>query len=111
MEGMHAAARRFDLHIPQSRSLKHKRAVIRPILEGLRHRFRVSVAEVDHHDQWQRSAIAVAVVAESEGRLRDLLDATERFVVAAPEVELIEVETGFVESDGVAAFGSFDGEG
>lgn len=99
MERMHAAAVRFDLHVPQSRSLKHKRAVIRPIVDGLRHRFRISVAEVDHHDQWQRSAIAVAVVAESDGRLRELLDAAERFVAAAPDIELIDIETAELVED------------
>ena len=79
----------FDLHVPESRSLKAKRAAIRPIVDGLRHRFRVSVAEVDHQDQWQRAEIAVAVVAESDGRVQHLLDAVERFVAAAPDVELL----------------------
>jgi uncharacterized protein YlxP (DUF503 family) len=96
---VHAAAVRFDLHIPQSRSLKAKRAVIRPIVEGLRHRFRVSAAEVDHHDQWQRAAIAAAVVAQSDSQLREVLAAIERFVVAAPEVELLDVETAWLESE------------
>ena len=73
--------------------MKHKRSVIRPIVDGLRHRFRISVAEVDYQDQWQRSAIAVAVVAESDHRLRELLDAAERFVAGAPEIELLDVET------------------
>ena len=77
---MHAAAMSFDLHVPESRSLKAKRPVIRPIVDGMRHRFRISVAEVDHQDQWQRATIAVAVVAESDGRVRELLDAAERFV-------------------------------
>ena len=70
---MNAAAVRFDLHIPQSRSLKVKRAAIRPIVDGLRHRFRVSVAEVDYQDQWQRTAIAVAVVANTDTQLREIL--------------------------------------
>jgi uncharacterized protein len=89
---MYAAAVRFDLHVPASRSLKAKRAAVRPVVEGLRHRFRVSVAEVDHHDRWQRAAIAVAVVAESPARLQELLDAVERFVAGAPEAELLGVE-------------------
>ncbi len=96
---MHAAALRFDLHVPQSRSLKVKRAAIRPIVDGLRHRFHVSVAEVDYHDQWQRSAIAVAVVGASESHVRDVLASIERFVVAAPAVELIDVETAWLESE------------
>ena len=59
---MHAAAVCFELHVPESRSLKTKRAAIRPIVDGLRHRFKVSVAEVDHQDTWQRAAIGVALV-------------------------------------------------
>jgi len=94
---VHAAAVCFDLHVPESRSLKSKRAAVRPIVEGLRHRFRVSVAEVDHHDQWQRAAIAVAVVAESDGRLRQVLDSVERFVAGAAEVELLDAETAWLE--------------
>jgi hypothetical protein len=77
--------------------LKAKRAAIRPIVDGLRHRFRISVAEVDHQDQWQRAGIAVAVVAESDGRVQELLDAVERFVAAAPDVELLDVETAWLE--------------
>jgi hypothetical protein len=96
---VHAAAVSFDLHIPQSRSLKAQRAAIRPIVDGLRHRFRVSVAEVDHLDQWQRSAIAVAVVAGTESQLRDVLASVERFVAAAPDVELLDVETAWLESE------------
>src|SRR5207249_4128205 len=87
----------FELHVRASRSLKAKRAAIRPIVDGLRHRFRLSVAEVARHDQWQRATIAVAVVGESEGRVRELLDAAERFVAGAPEVELIGSSVGWLE--------------
>jgi uncharacterized protein YlxP (DUF503 family) len=88
---MYAAAVRFDLHVPESRSLKTKRAAIRPIVDGLRHRFKVSVAEVDHHDTWQRCAIGIAVVAESAHHLEEVLAVVERFVANAPEAELIDV--------------------
>ncbi|MDQ1430293.1 MAG: uncharacterized protein QOF40_895, partial [Actinomycetota bacterium] len=94
---VHAAAMSFDLHIPESRSLKAKRAVVRPIIDGLRHRFRISVAEIEHQDQWQRAGIAVAIVAESDGRVQELLDAVERFVDAAPGIELLGCETAWLE--------------
>ncbi len=96
---MHAAAVWYDLHVPASRSLKAKRAVVRPLVDGLRHRFHVSAAEVDHHDQWQRTAIGVAVVAESDRHLRDVLDSVDRFVVGSPEVELIGAETAWLEPE------------
>jgi uncharacterized protein YlxP (DUF503 family) len=95
---VHAAAACFDLHISQSRSLKAKRAAIRPIVDGLRHRFPVSVAEVDYQDQWQRAAIGVAVIAGSERQVREVLASVERFVVAAPDVDLLDIEMAWLES-------------
>ena len=88
--------------MPESRSLKAKRAVLRPIVDGLRHRSKISVAEVDHQDTWQRAAIGVAVVAESDGHLREVLDTVERFVANAPDIELLDVETAWLEVDSVA---------
>jgi uncharacterized protein YlxP (DUF503 family) len=95
---VHAAAVSFDLHVSQSRSLMAKRAAIRPIVDGLRHRFPVSVAEIDHQDQWQRAAIGVAVIGSSEHQVREVLASVERFVDAAPDVDLLDVETAWLES-------------
>ena len=96
---MHVAVLKLDLHIPQSRSLKAKRAVVKPIVEGIRHRWAVAIAEVDHQNQWQRAAIAVAVVAESDGRLRRVLEQVERYVAGAPDVELLDVSTAYLEPE------------
>ena len=96
---VHAAALRFDLHVPESRSLKAKRAAVRPIVDTLRHRFHLSVAEVDHHDLWQRAAIAVAVVAESNHHLEEVLCTIERFVRSSTEVEVLDTATAYLESE------------
>lgn len=96
---MHAAAVCFDLHVPESRSLKAKRAAIRPIVDGLRHRFRVSVAEVDHLDQWQRAAIGVALVSGSSRQLHDVLDSVTRFVEAADGIEVLSEDVSYLERD------------
>jgi uncharacterized protein len=89
---VHVVALRFELHVPMAQSLKEKRAVVRPVVDGLRHRFHVSVAEVDHHDRWQRAAIGVALVAESHRHLEELTDTVDRFVHAAADLEVIDVE-------------------
>ena len=94
---MHAAAVCFDLHVPESRSLKAKRAAIRPIVDGLRHRFRVSVAEVDHLDQWQRAAIGVALVSGSARQLHEVLESVTRFVENADGVEVLAGDVSYLE--------------
>jgi hypothetical protein len=100
---VHAAAMTFDLHVPESRSLKAKRAAIRPVVDGLRHRFHLSVAETGYLDQWQRAEIAVAVVAASDDRVREILDTVERFVATAAGVELLGTEVAWLDADGVLA--------
>jgi uncharacterized protein YlxP (DUF503 family) len=52
-----------ELHLPGVDSLKGKRQVLRSLKDKLRNRFEVAVAEVDHHDIWQRATLAVAYVS------------------------------------------------
>jgi len=89
---------RFDLHLPAVHSLKEKRAVIRPILDGARNRFHVAVAEVDHQDQWQRAGLGMAAVAATVGHIEEVLDRVERFVWSFPEVEVIAAERSWVDA-------------
>jgi uncharacterized protein YlxP (DUF503 family) len=81
---------RFELHIPQARSLKQKRHAIAPLTAMLRQTFHVSVAEVDHHDLWQRSTIAVAVVGADAHHLARVLQQIERRVDAWSEIEVLD---------------------
>jgi uncharacterized protein len=78
--------------LPQSRSLKEKRAVLRPILEGCRNRFGVAAAEVGKQDRWQAAELAMAAVASTPRHVADVLDSVERFVWSFPEVEVISCE-------------------
>ena len=94
---MHVAVLKLDLHIPQSRSLKAKRAVVKPIVEGIRHRWAVAIAEVDHQNQWQRTELGVAVVTGKQGVATEVLDAVERFVWSHPDIEVLAADRTWVD--------------
>lgn len=96
---MHAAALRIDLYLRECRSLKAKRSVVRPIVEGMRRRYRVSVSEVDHQDERQRTTIGVAAVAPSYAHLVDVLDEVERFVWSFPEAEVLHCERRWMQEE------------
>ena len=93
---MHVAVVQLELHIPTSRSLKEKRAVLRPIVEGIRHRFQISVAEVGYQDKWQRALIGMAVVSDSYGHAVEVVDNVERWVWSKPDVEVTRFDTEWV---------------
>jgi len=90
----------LDLHLPQSRSLKAKRAIVRPILDGARHRYSVAAAEVAHQDLWQRAGLGVAAVAESAAHVEEVLDQVERWVWSFPEVEVLAADRRWLDVDG-----------
>jgi uncharacterized protein YlxP (DUF503 family) len=96
---VHAAALRIELYLRGCRSLKAKRAAIRPVIEGLYKRHRVSVAEVGHHDAWHRTTLGVAAVASSPSHLGEILDHVEQFVWSFPEVEVLRIDRLWLEQD------------
>jgi uncharacterized protein YlxP (DUF503 family) len=89
---MLVALARFDLRIPACGSLKEKRHVVKTLSNAIRSTFNVSVAEVDHHDLWQRTALAVAVAAGEGFHAKRVLHEVEKLVERWGEVELIDVE-------------------
>jgi uncharacterized protein YlxP (DUF503 family) len=62
-----------ELHFPEAHSLKEKRMSVRSAKEQLRNRFGAAVAEVDHHDVWQRARLTAAVVTRDAGEAERLL--------------------------------------
>lgn len=81
----------FDLLLPgDSRSLKAKRAYVRPIVAALR-RFEVAAAEVGALDLHGRTEIGVAAVGAEAGHVARVLDACERLVAGRPEIALLAV--------------------
>jgi uncharacterized protein YlxP (DUF503 family) len=63
MSAARVALGTVDFHLPDVDSLKGKRQVLKSLKDKLRNRFEVAVAEVDHHDVWQRATLAVACVS------------------------------------------------
>ncbi len=80
----------FDIRIPGAASLKEKRHVVKGLTQGIRQRFNVAVAEVDHQDQWQRARLGVSAVSAEAFQLRKVMHEVERYVSRNPTVEIID---------------------
>jgi uncharacterized protein len=63
----------LELHIPDAQSLKDKRQVLRSLKDKLRRDFNVAVAELEHHDTWQRSVVGIVTISNEEKHLREVL--------------------------------------
>ena len=66
----------LELHIPDAQSLKDKRQVLRSLKDKLRRDFNVAVAEMEHHDSWQRSVVGIVTISNEEKHLREAVSYT-----------------------------------
>ena len=88
---MRTAALRVEIHLPTPQSLKQKRSVLRPVIEGLRRLGSYSVAEVDHHDDWQLATLGVAIAAPDGKSLNMQISKLRRYLDSRLEIEVIDV--------------------
>ena len=79
----------LDLHIPAANSLKSKRMVIKSLIEKIKNRFNVSVAEVDAQNLWQRSVIGIAYVSNETVMINKVFEKIRTHVNDTHSVELI----------------------
>jgi uncharacterized protein YlxP (DUF503 family) len=71
-----------ELHFPEARSLKEKRAPLKSLRDVLQSRFRASFSEVGLQDAWQRARVLVVFAASSLQQTRERLDDIDRYLHA-----------------------------
>ena len=98
MGGGYVGILSVELHFPEAGSLKGKRKHVQSAKAQLQRRFGASVAEVDHHDLWQRARLTVACVARGHRELEELLAGAERYL-SGQEWELASAERDVVALD------------
>jgi uncharacterized protein YlxP (DUF503 family) len=87
---VYVAALTLDVLLGDVRSLKGKRAVVRPLVAELRRCYPgVAVAETGHLDLHRRAEIGVAVVSATAANAMSVLAECERLVAGHPEIELL----------------------
>ena len=82
MSDAFVALLRIELHFPDAHSLKAKRSELQSVKAHLHQRLGAAVAEVGHHDLWQRSTLAAALCSGSAAHLDHQVDALEGWLDA-----------------------------
>ena len=69
-----------ELHFPEARTLKEKRAPLASMRDVLQSRFRASFSEVGLQDAWQRARVLIVLAASSLENARERVDDLERYL-------------------------------
>ena len=92
MSAARVAVGTVEIHLPDVASLKGKRRVLKGLKEKLRHRFAISVAEVDDHDSWQRATLALACVSGDSRHANEVISKAMDFLEDNVEGYVTDVE-------------------
>ena len=84
---------RVEFLVAGASSLKDKRRVVKGLKDRIRHRFNVSVAEVDYQELWQRSAIGVAAVGSDGAFVAQVLEKVLALVGRNRSVQVLRHDT------------------
>lgn len=82
----------LELYIPTAHSLKDKRRVVKSLIERVKNKFNVSIAEVDRQDNWQHAVIGMATVSNESVHVQQTLNTVTKFIENNEEMaEVINV--------------------
>ena len=95
---MYVGVCRLTLEIPESHSLKEKRHRIRSIVERLRVRHKLSVAETGFQNAWQTAEIGIGVVSGDGVLARKLIQTAIDYVeTEVHDVSIIEEDSDVID--------------
>lgn len=94
----YVAVARVELHVPEARSLKEKRAPVRSLVDRIRSRHQVLVIEAGHQELHQRARLDICALSTSQADLEARLQRVESTInrnwsgeVLSWDVEIIEI--------------------
>jgi uncharacterized protein len=81
----------LELRLDDAHSLKDKRHYVKGLKDRLRTKFNVSVAEIDHHESWQRGLIAAVTVSPDKAYAEQVLQSVEKEAASVLGPLLVDV--------------------
>jgi uncharacterized protein len=85
----------WELEVLGSQSLKEKRRVVKSLKDRLQARYRVSAAETNFHDLWQRAELAASVVSGEQRQVEEVLDSLDRLVTGEVRARVISARRSY----------------
>jgi uncharacterized protein YlxP (DUF503 family) len=87
----------LELYLPGVESLKDKRSILKSLLKRLHTTFNVATSEVDFHDIWESSVIAIVTVTTSNHHIDQTMSAIIKWIEQHyPDAQIVNQEIEIV---------------
>lgn len=88
---------KVSLHIPETRSLKGKRQVVKRLIQRVNGRFKnLAVSEVADQDLWQKAVIGISAVGPDGRIVNSLLDRVLDYLEEFEDFEIIQADIDLI---------------
>ena len=81
---------KIDLFLHDNRSLKGKRKVVKSVIDKVKHKFNVSIAEIGSNDKWQKIELGVSAVGNDKRHIDSSLNNILGFVEGLYLAEIVD---------------------
>lgn len=87
------------LRLPENESLKGKRQILKSIIQRVKNRYNVSIAEVDDQDLWQCVTLGITCGSDSARHANEVLSKVVDFIEKSRfDVELLDYQLEIIHA-------------
>jgi len=83
---------RMEFHLSDNRSLKGKRKVVRSMVDRVKSRFNVAVAEIGSNDKWQKIELGFSTVGNDRRHIDSSLSHVLEFLDSLCLAQIVDTE-------------------
>jgi uncharacterized protein YlxP (DUF503 family) len=81
---------KIELHLHDNRSLKGKRKIVKSMVNKVKHRFNVSIAEVGSNEKWQKIELGVSSIGNDRRHIDSSLNTVLDFLDSLFLAEIVD---------------------
>jgi uncharacterized protein YlxP (DUF503 family) len=86
----------IELYLHDNRSLKGKRKIVRSMIDKVKHKFNVAIAEIGSNDKWQRIELGISTVGNDRRHIDSSLTNVLVFLDSLYLAEIINSKTEII---------------
>ena len=83
---------KIELRLYDNRSLKGKRKIVRSMVDKVKHKFNVAVAEVGSNDKWQKIELGISAVGNDRRHINASLNNILAFLDSLYLAEIVDTK-------------------
>lgn len=83
---------KIEFRLSDNRSLKGKRKIVRSMVDKVRNKFNMSIAEVGSNDKWQKIELGVSAIGNDRRHIDSSLNSVLRFLDSLCLAQIVDTE-------------------